>query len=250
MTVKLPRGHQSRVPGHWYNRHRTMKILVVDDEAPIADAVAYNLRKEGHQPIIASDAAQALALFSDERPALVILDILLPSASGFDVCRRIRRSSSVPVIMLTARAEETDRVVGLELGADDYVTKPFSMRELMARVKSVLRRAGGGVPGMTDAPVQAGPFVVDPSRHEVTVAGRPVVLTRKEFDLLHFLVSNPGRAFSRTVLLDRVWGADAYIGERTVDVHMRWLREKVEEDPSKPAYLLTVRGIGYKLAAG
>lgn len=227
-----------------------MKILVVDDEAPIAEAVAYNLRKEGHQPIVAADAEQALARFTDEQPGLVILDIMLPSASGFDVCRRIRRSSSVPVIMLTARAEETDRVVGLELGADDYVTKPFSMRELMARVKTILRRSAESSPSAMDVPVQAGPIQVNPGRHEVTVRGRQVTLTRKEFDLLHFLVSNPGRAFSRSVLLDRVWGADAYVGERTVDVHMRWLREKVEEDPSKPRYLQTVRGVGYKLVAG
>ncbi len=229
--------------------HPTMKILVVDDEAPIAEAVAYNLRKEGHQPLIASDAEQALAMFADEQPGLVILDIMLPSASGFDVCRRMRRSSGVPIIMLTARADETDRVVGLELGADDYVTKPFSMRELMARVKTILRRATDNSLGASETPIKAGPITVDPARHEVTVNGRPVTLTRKEFDLLHFMASNPGRAFARSVLLDRVWGADAYVGERTVDVHMRWLREKIEEEPSKPKYLQTVRGVGYKLVA-
>lgn len=226
-----------------------MKILVVDDELPIAEAVAYNLRKEGHEPLIAGDAEQALALFAREKPALVILDVMLPSASGFEVCRRLRRSSPVPVIMLTARADETDRVVGLELGADDYVTKPFSMRELMARVKTVLRRASDaqGIP--PDQPVRAGPIVIDPDKHEVTVADAPVSLTRKEFDLLHFLAANPGRAFDRATLLDRVWGADAYVGERTVDVHVRWLREKIEEEPSKPKYILTVRGVGYKLVA-
>lgn len=227
-----------------------MKILVVDDEAAIAEAVAYNLRKEGHEPIVAADAEQALSLFAQEQPGLVILDVMLPSASGFDVCRRLRRSSSIPIIMLTARADETDRVVGLELGADDYVTKPFSMRELMARVKTILRRSteGRGVPA--EGPVQAGPILVEPDKHEVFVDGTPVSLTRKEFDLLHFLVANPGRAFSRSVLLDRVWGADAYVGERTVDVHIRWLREKIEEDPSRPKYILTVRGVGYKLVAG
>jgi len=227
-----------------------MKILVVDDEAPIAEAVAYNLRKEGHHPLIAADAEQAVSLFTSEQPGLVILDVMLPSASGFDVCRRLRRSSATPIIMLTARADETDRVVGLELGADDYVTKPFSMRELMARVKTVLRRAADNGPVATEAPVQAGPILVEPAKREVRIGGRSVALTRKEFDLLHFLAANPGRAFARSVLLDRVWGADAYVGERTVDVHMRWLREKVEQDPSKPQFLVTVRGVGYKLVTG
>jgi phosphate regulon transcriptional regulator PhoB len=224
-----------------------MKVLVVDDEMPIAEAVAYNLRKEGHEPLIANDAEQALALFQTKRPDLIILDIMLPSASGFDVCRRIRRISRVPIIMLTARAEETDRVVGLEIGADDYVTKPFSMRELMARVKTVLRRASESGSAVSEGRLEAGPIVVDAGSHEVTVSGRSVSLTPKEFDLLHFFVGHPGRAFARSVLLDRVWGADAYVGERTVDVHVRWLREKIEPEPSHPRYLLTVRGVGYKL---
>jgi DNA-binding response OmpR family regulator len=151
--------------------------------------------------------------------------------------------------MLTARADETDRVVGLELGADDYVTKPFSMRELMARVKTVLRRSLESGQPQAEVSVQAGPILVEPAKREARVHDRRVALTRKEFDLLHFLAANPGRAFARGVLLDRVWGADAYVGERTVDVHMRWLREKLEEDPSKPQFLVTVRGVGYKLVA-
>jgi phosphate regulon transcriptional regulator PhoB len=223
-----------------------MKVLVVDDEQPIVDAVAYNLRKEGYQTLTAGDAEQCLSLCRTEHPDLVILDVMLPSASGLDVCRLLRKqNSSVPIIMLTARAEETDRVVGLELGADDYVTKPFSMRELMARVKSVLRRTA--VPE-SEAPkvVQAGDLTVDASRYEVTVAGRRVELSPKEFDLLRFLATHPGQVFTRQVLLDRVWGTEAYVEERTVDVHVRWLREKIEADPSHPARLLTVRGVGYK----
>lgn len=225
-----------------------MKVLVVDDEEPITEALAYNLRKEGHQPLIAGDAEQCLAMVRAERPDLVILDVMLPTASGLDVCRHLRRHSPVPVIMLSARADETDRVVGLELGADDYVVKPFSMRELMARVKCVLRRAAEPDPG--GAVTTAGDIVVDAERYEVTVRGRAVSLSPREFELLRFLALHPGQAFTRQVLLDRVWGADAYVGDRTVDVHVRWLREKVEPDPARPRCLLTVRGVGYKLAVG
>jgi phosphate regulon transcriptional regulator PhoB len=223
-----------------------MKVLVVDDEQPIVEAVAYNLRKEGYDALTANDADQCLEVARREQPDLVILDVMLPSASGFDVCRTLRAESGVPIIMLTARAEETDRVVGLELGADDYVTKPFSMRELLARVKSVLRRS---TEPQADRPAQVleiGPLRIDPTRYEVKRNGTGVRLSRKEFDLLHFLAARPGKVFSRQSLLHNVWGADAYVEDRTVDVHVRWLREKIEADPSRPEWLLTVRGIGYK----
>lgn len=225
-----------------------MKVLVVDDEAPIVEVICYNLRKEGYQTCSAGDAETCIDVAKTERPDLIILDVMLPAASGLDVCRVLRRNSNVPIIMLTAKADETDRVVGLELGADDYVTKPFSVRELMARVKAVLRRTqtievpGGGI-------VRVGPLTIDPVRYEVTVDGQRVNLSPKEFDLLKFLATHAGQVFSRQALLDRVWGADAYVEDRTVDVHIRWLREKVEAIPSKPDRLLTVRGVGYKFRA-
>jgi len=222
-----------------------MKVLVVDDENPIVEAVAYNLRKEGFQALTASDAEQCLDIARTERPDLIILDVMLPSASGFDVCRMLRKQNDVPIIMLTARAEETDRVVGLELGADDYITKPFSMRELMARVKTVLRRTHVGTI-TTDSIVKAGNLTVDPNRYEVTLGDKRIELSPKEFDLLRFMATHPGQVFSRQSLLDRVWGADAYVEDRTVDVHIRWLREKIEVNASRPERLLTVRGVGYK----
>jgi phosphate regulon transcriptional regulator PhoB len=224
-----------------------MKVLLVDDELPIVEAVAYNLKKEGYSVATAMDAEQCLEMARREPPDLILLDVMLPSASGFDVCRILRKQTQVPIIMLTARAEETDRVVGLELGADDYVTKPFSMRELMARVKSVLRRSA---PQETAAGgrLQIGDLRIDPERYEVLIGERAVALSPKEFELLRFLAMHPGRVFSRQVLLDRVWGTDAYVEERTVDVHIRWLREKLEADPSHPRLLLTVRGVGYKFS--
>ncbi len=225
-----------------------MKVLVVDDENPIVEAVAYNLRKEGFQALTASDAEQCLEVARTEKPDLIILDVMLPSASGFDVCRMLRKQNDVPIIMLTARAEETDRVVGLELGADDYITKPFSMRELMARVKTVLRRTHLGAIS-TEAVVRAGNLTVDPNRYEVTLGDKRIELSPKEFDLLRFMATHPGQVFSRQSLLDRVWGADAYVEDRTVDVHIRWLREKIEVNASRPERLLTVRGVGYKFRA-
>ena len=222
-----------------------MKVLVVDDENPIVEAVAYNLRKEGFQALTASDAEQCLDIARTERPDLIILDVMLPSASGFDVCRMLRKQNDVPIIMLTARAEETDREVGLELGADDYITKPFSMRELMARVKTVLRRTHVGAVS-TESIVKAGNLTVDPNRYEVTLGDKRIELSPKEFDLLRFMATHPGQVFSRQSLLDRVWGADAYVEDRTVDVHIRWLREKIEVNASRPERLLTVRGVGYK----
>lgn len=222
-----------------------MKVLVVDDETPIVEAVAYNLRKEGFQALTASDAEQCLDIARAEKPDLIILDVMLPSASGFDVCRLLRKQNDVPIIMLTARAEETDRVVGLELGADDYITKPFSMRELMARVKTVLRRTHTGAIS-TESVVKVGNLTVDPNRYEVTLGEKRIDLSPKEFDLLRFMATHPGQVFSRQSLLDRVWGADAYVEDRTVDVHIRWLREKIEVNASRPERLLTVRGVGYK----
>lgn len=224
-----------------------VKVLVVEDERPMAEAVAYNLKKEGMQALIAGDAEEALRLFRAEQPGLIVLDLMLPSADGLEVCRRIRKVSDVPIIMLTARAEETDRVVGLEVGADDYVVKPFSMRELLARVKSLLRRVGTQPVVREDLDVECGGIWLSPSRREVTVDGKPVSLSRLEFNLLLFLARHPDRVFDRATLLERVWGEDAFVGERTVDVHIRWLREKIEADPANPTRLLTVRGVGYKM---
>lgn len=224
---------------------RRRKVLVVDDERPILEAITYNLRKAGYEPLTATDAEQCLTLVHEESPDVIILDVMLPSASGFDVCRQLRAYSRVPIIMLTARVEETDRVVGLEAGADDYVTKPFGMQELMARVKAALRRNETPLPA---PPLRLGSIVIDPQRHTVTVSGRPVTTTRKEFDLLHFLAASPGQVFSRQALLDRVWGEDSYVEDRTVDVHIRWLRQKIEADPARPHWLQTVRGIGYKFS--
>ena len=221
------------------------KVLVVDDEQPIVEAVAYNLKKEGYIVETAADAEQCLASVRLEPPHLILLDIMLPSASGFEICKMLRKQGSIPIIMMTARAEETDRVVGLELGADDYVVKPFSMRELMARVKSVLRRTSSDkLP--EDSMVVSGNLSIDPIRYEVRLSSQLLSLSPKEFELLRFLMSHPGQVFSRQILLDRVWGAEAYVEERTVDVHIRWLREKVESSPSHPERLLTVRGVGYK----
>ena len=225
----------------------TMKVLVVDDEQPIVEAVAYNLKKEGFRVLTAGDAEQCLEVARRDQPDLVILDVMLPSASGFDICRMLRKQSNIPIIMLTARADATDRVVGLELGADDYVTKPFNMRELMARVKGVLRRTAPQE--STEQSVQSGNLTIDPNRFEVRVGTKQVALSPKEFELLRFLATHPGQVFTRQVLLDRVWGAEAYVEERTVDVHIRWLREKVEDDPAEPRHLATVWGVGYRFDA-
>ncbi len=222
-----------------------MKVLVVDDELPIVEAVAYNLRKEGYQTLTAGDAEQCLELARTQNPDLILLDVMLPSASGFDVCRLLRKQSDVPILMLTARAEETDRVVGLELGADDYVTKPFSMMELMARVKALLRRRGSLERPETKI-IQIAGLLIDPSRREVRLGEKAIELSPKEFDLLQFLATHPDQVFMRQALLDHVWGPNNLVEERTVDVHIRWLREKIEPNPSQPQRLLTVRGVGYK----
>ncbi len=223
-----------------------MKVLVVEDETPIAEALAYNLRQEGYLATTASTGEDGLRQASANQPDLVILDLMLPGIGGLEVCRMLRKKSSVPIIMLTAKAEETDRVVGLEIGADDYVVKPFSMRELMARVKSVLRRKHAG--SSPDDRIEVADIVVDIRRHVATVGGKRVRLTRKEFGLLAHLAANPDQVFTRAAILDRVWGPQAFVEERTVDVHVRWLRQKIESDPSHPRRLVTVRGVGYKLS--
>jgi DNA-binding response OmpR family regulator len=227
-----------------------LKVLVVDDETPIVEAIVYNLRKEGFQTATAGDAEECMEAVRSYRPDLIVLDVMLPSASGFDICRSLRKQSDVPIIMLTARADETDRVVGLEIGADDYIVKPFSMRELIARVKTILRRAGNASETVDERPIHDGDLTIDPRRFEVSVGTRRVDLSPKEFELLRYLVSHPDQVFSRQSLLSGVWGADSYVEERTVDVHMRWLREKIEKLPSQPVRLLTVRGVGYKYRSG
>lgn len=261
-------------------------ILVVDDEPAILELVRYNLEQSGFTVITAGDGPAALATFRARRPDLVVLDLMLPGMDGFEVCRAIRHDSTVPVILLTARKEEIDRVVGLEIGADDYVTKPFSPRELVARVKAVLRRqgwaaeavepAGAAVPGPaappaaaaaapapaagagsgaeTGTPTADGPgrirfkdLVIDVERREVMIRNQPVTLTFTEFELLWALARHPGRVWTRDQLLEQLWGPNFFGDPRTIDVHIRHLREKVETNPSRPDYIRTVRGVGYRL---
>jgi len=224
-------------------------ILVVDDEPAIVDALRYNLEKSHHRVLVAQDGERALQLAASGAPDLVILDLMLPGIDGLEVCRRLRQTGQIPIIMLTARDEEVDRVVGLELGADDYVAKPFSMRELMARVRALLRRATRPPTGDEARHLTAGDLSVDLNRREVTRDGHLLALKPKEFDLLVFLLRNPGRVFTREQLLDQIWGYDFAGDTRTVDVHVRWLREKTEEEPGSPRRLVTVRGVGYRLDA-
>jgi DNA-binding response OmpR family regulator len=222
-------------------------VLVVEDDATLAMTLRYNLERAGYACLVAGEGTRALELARRERPALVLLDVMLPGIDGLEVCRRIRAESTVPIIMLTAKAEEIDRVVGLEVGADDYVTKPFSTRELVARVRAALRRAQMQ-PDDDEQDVQParfGSITVDPARREVLRDGTPLGLKPKEFDLLWYFVRNPGRVFTREQLLERVWGYDFAGTNRTVDVHVRWIREKIEEDPAHPRYLRTSRGAGY-----
>lgn len=224
-----------------------MTILVVDDEPKIVKTVRAYLESSGYRVVTAGEGRAALTLFRHEKPGLVILDLGLPAMDGLDVARTLRRESNVPIIMLTARVEEADRLVGLELGADDYVTKPFSPRELVARVRAVLRRAGPERE-VSAPPICAGDLSIDLERRLITVAGRAVELTPTEFELLVVLASHPGRVFSRMELLDRVQG-DAFEGyDRTIDAHVKNLRQKIEPDPKQPRYLLTAFGVGYRFA--
>ncbi len=228
-------------------------VLLVEDDPAILDAVAYNLKRDGHSVVTAGDGLDGLRLAREVNPDLIVLDLMLPRMSGLDVCRIVRAERPVPILMLTARDTEVDKVVGLEIGADDYVTKPFSMRELMARVNAALRRdrisrdAGAPEAHRPDT-LEGGGIVLNITAHEARLDGRPVPLRPKEFDLLEYLMRHPGQVLSREMILDSVWGY-SYGGEtRTVDVHIRWLREKLEADPGHPIHILTVRSVGYKFA--
>jgi two-component system response regulator RegX3 len=222
-------------------------VLIVEDEESFADPLAFLLRKEGFTAAVASTGQQALEEFDRNGADIVLLDLMLPGMSGTDVCKALRQRSTVPVIMVTARDSEIDKVVGLEIGADDYVTKPYSARELIARVRAVLRRGGESGDGeLLPQVLAAGPVRMDVERHVVTVDGGEIPLPLKEFDLLEYLLRNVGRVLTRGQLIDRVWGAD-YVGDtKTLDVHVKRLRSKIEPDPASPRHLVTVRGLGYK----
>ncbi len=221
-------------------------ILLVEDETLLADTLRYNLEREGYTVLSAADGMTGLDLARTEKPDLLILDVMLPKLDGFSVCRIIRRESNTPIMMLTARQDEVDRIAGLELGADDYVIKPFSLGELLARVRALLRRSDRQPAGVEREVLAADQLKVDTGSRRVFRAGDEIALAQKEFDLLVCLMRNRGMALSRDLLLERVWGYDFPGDSRTVDVHVRWLREKVELDPSKPHYIQTVRGIGYR----
>jgi two-component system OmpR family response regulator len=225
------------------------KILIVEDDTSLLTTLKYNLQKDGYNVTTAIDGAEALETARKVKPDLIILDVMLPKMNGFEVCRILRKEMIVPILMLTAKAEETDKIVGLEIGADDYMTKPFSMRELLARVRAMLRRAKMADPEPADGKtlLKINDLEIDPARHRVSLREKVLGLTPKEYDLLVFLARNGGFVFNREQLLEKVWGYD-YAGDtRTVDVHIRWLRQKIETNPQKPKYLITVRGTGYKL---
>ncbi|HEY8496851.1 MAG: response regulator transcription factor [Bacillota bacterium] len=224
-------------------RTETLKVLVVDDEPHIVELIAYHLQRAGFAVAAAADGVEALDKVQTERPDLVLLDVMLPGLDGFTVCQRIRREHAVPIILLTAKTAEDDRVFGLEVGADDYITKPFSHRELLARVKAVLRRSRGY---KSDPAVVRGPLDIDPERRQAHLAGEPLELTLKEFDLLYVLASHPGRVFTRDELLRDVWGYDYAGTTRTVDVHIQRLRQKLGDNPAAPRFIETVHGIGYR----
>jgi two-component system OmpR family response regulator len=225
------------------------KIMVVEDDPTLLGVLKYNLSKEGYTVLTASDGATALELARRGKPDLALLDIMLPGLSGLEVCRILRQEMTLPIILLTAKIEESDKIVGLELGADDYITKPFSLKELLARVHAALRR-GDMTPVATEprleGPIQIGDLTIDLKRHQVTRNRQPLDMSPKEYALLAFLVQNRGQVFSRDFLLEKIWGYDFGGGTRTVDVHMRWLRQKIETVPGEPRYLLTVRGSGYR----
>jgi two-component system response regulator RegX3 len=222
-------------------------VLVVEDEISFVEALTIGLKREGFRVEVATDGFEALERFAVVRPDLVLLDVMLPQLSGIDVCRQLRKKSSVPIIMVTAKGSEIDTVVGLEVGADDYVTKPYRMRELVARMRAVMRRtpeAGSEAP--SDAAILVGDVVLDPEEHIVTLCGEPLALPLKEFELLHVLIANAGRVMTRDTLINRVWGTD-YVGDtKTLDVHVKRLRSKIEPDPAHPSRIVTIRGLGYK----
>jgi len=226
------------------------RILIVEDEESFSDPLSYSLRKEGYEVAVADTGTDGLRIFSAHGADLVLLDLMLPGMSGTEVCREIRRTSSVPVIMLTAKDDEFDKVLGLELGADDYVTKPYSSRELLARIKAVLRRGQDTAEAEEDTTLTAGGIMMDVERHIVQVHGTEVALPLKEFELLEMLLRNVDRVLTRGQLIDRVWGAN-YVGDtKTLDVHVKRLRAKIEDDPKNPVHLVTVRGLGYKFESG
>ncbi|MGH9087002.1 MAG: winged helix-turn-helix domain-containing protein [Acidimicrobiales bacterium] len=242
---------------------RAIKVLLAEDEESFVDALVIGLGHEGFKVTVARDGTEALRLFEEVTPDVVLLDLMLPKVSGVDVCRTIRRSSTVPIIMVTAKGSEIDMVVGLEVGADDYVTKPYRLRELVARIRAVLRRSNTPPPGQPSAERTAGAALptdhrsweagdvrVDLDQRRVYVRGEEVPLRRKEFDLLQILVENAGRVLTRDVLIDRVWGSDYFGDTKTLDVHVKRLRSRIEEDPSKPVLITTVRGVGYRFDAG
>jgi two-component system response regulator RegX3 len=223
------------------------RILVVEDEETLAEAISFLLSKEGFEVEIAEDGPAAIAAFEKKGADLILLDLMLPGLSGTEVCRQIRAKSSVPIIMLTAKDSEIDKVVGLEIGADDYVTKPYSSRELIARIRAVLRRGELGDATVVEGVLSVGPIRLDSDRHVISVNGEQIALPLKEFELLEFMMRNCGRVLTRMQLIDRVWGSD-YVGDtKTLDVHIKRLRAKIEKDPANPEMIQTVRGMGYKL---
>lgn len=226
------------------------KVLVVDDESSIVNIISYNLKKEGYEVITAEDGEVGLELALNENPDLILLDIMMPKMDGYEVCRKVREKSNVPIIMLTARADEVDKVIGLEMGADDYVTKPFGNRELIARVKAHLRRSSAkDIPAENGNVQNFGDITIDFDRYEVTKRGEVINLTMREFELLTFLATQKTQIFNRETLLEKVWGYEYFGDVRAVDVTIRRLREKIEDDPSKPRFIITKRGVGYYFSA-
>jgi DNA-binding response OmpR family regulator len=227
---------------------RAPRILLVDDEQPIQTLLSFPLQRDGYDVVVAADGREALLRYEEQPPDLVVLDVMLPKMDGLEVCKRLRaRGETVPIIMLTAKSEEIDKVLGLELGADDYITKPFSMREFRSRVKAALRRAGmSRTENDDERPIEVRGLRIDPAKRTVTRDGQTVATTYVEFEILAALAAGPGRVFTRDMLLSRVWGDSAFRDPRTVDVHIRHLREKIESDPKEPEYIFTVRGVGYR----
>jgi DNA-binding response OmpR family regulator len=225
---------------------RAVRILLVDDELPIQTLLSYPLQKDGYEVVTASDGREALQRFQEAPPDLVVLDVMMPRMDGLEVCRRLRARSAVPIIMLTAKSEELDKVLGLEIGADDYITKPFSVREFRSRVKAALRRARMVPDDREEQPIERAGLRIEPAKRQVTLRGAPITTTFVEFEILAAMARNPGRVYTRDMLLSRVWGDSAYRDPRTVDVHIRHLREKLETDAKVPEFIFTVRGVGYR----